>query len=361
MAIFTNTITKNEIELPVYEGYGLENSEYMNIFTEALEDDLAVIEAMHGYDMAEILGNRKINGVIESKSAENVDYKPEEDEEIGELKEELQTTLEAEGEKAKSKFRQGVEKVWAKIKAFFASVVRFFKNLGTTSKEFLGKNKKYINNIKSDLSFEYEMYNWNIVRLTAEVGNNLKKTNSSIEDLQKQTIARMNDRFTDEDVAQMVDKLNTLSEHYSDLFRGTVVGETKVSAEEYSDKLFNYFRGENARKDGKKPATITKAEIAKFVGFLEKADTQISNLNSVEKEISNKYKDIINTTNGLKFEHEASGKKLGLIRKYNNVVNGYSQLVTSTIRTWASAVQACANDYKVVIRKAITKSGYASI
>lgn len=355
MAIFTNTITntKNDIDLPVYEGYGLENCEYMNIFTEAFEDDLDVIEAMHSYDMAEILGNRKIKSVIESKSESDEDYNPEEDEEIGELKEELQTTLEAEGEKAKGKFVEAVKKVWAKIKAFFQGVVRFFKNLGLSSKEFAARNKKYMAQLDTNLKFTQRMYKWNHNTLLTDIPKSVTDVSKFITDLQKTLVSKLaNNDLTKEQVEKVKDVMNNYSKSHSDIFRGSVVGKDKVSSEDFSAEFAAYCRGKE-----KVDISVTKDTVVNFMSILEQTDKKITDINNMEKVIDNQYKTIIRETNALKFEYEVSGAKLGLIKKYNSIVNEHSQLTLSVIRKWSSAIQSCANDYKAVISKAITKSG----
>ena len=117
MAIFTNT-TIDKYDIPVYEGYSFETCGHYDALTESLEDDLAITEAMHAFDMAEIEGFRRIKALRESNE--------DKDDEIEEEEEKLESTLEESKKGILTKIKEAIQKLWGKITAFFKSI---FNNL----------------------------------------------------------------------------------------------------------------------------------------------------------------------------------------------------------------------------------------
>lgn len=143
------------------ESYGIEDGAAI-AHLEAFDDMLAIVEAMHEADMAEIEAKKK-------------EAEADSDEEIGEIKESLERVLEGAFSNIWAKIKEYLNKLWAKLKSFFHAARRFFDGLVMSATDFVKKYKKELNDLDSSgklRGFKYEMFKYTDI---SSVGDKIKK------------------------------------------------------------------------------------------------------------------------------------------------------------------------------------------
>lgn len=368
MAIFNTTRTTEEtFDLPVYEGYGLENCAFMEAFIEDLDAELAVIEAMHAYDMIEIEGLRKISAMTESATGEETDYEPEEDEDEGDLTEEpakvteakaeLQAALEEAGEKVKKTMRERLSELWAKIKAFFSNIGRYIKSIFVNNKDFTTKYAEALDKVSknSGIKFDVNGFEYNHKLLTTNFGAHIAGSNQKTMELVNTYKGKIFGTSDEGTLTKLREDFEKKTEGLLDAVRGKCVGASgTVSEEEFDKALFDAFRGAGASENKKKEITIGSSEINNCKKFLDEYNNQINVLKKAEKESDNMFKPIISE---LKDDNKtALAGQVTIMNKLINIVSGHHRIVTKGINAWIKAVGEYNSFCRKVLLKAMSES-----
>ena len=353
MAIFGNFNSTEKIDLPVYEGYGLDDCAFMEAFVEDLDAELAVIEAMHAYDMTEIEGLRKISAMTESS------YSDEEDYIITEAKTELKSLLEAASEKVKKSIGDRIRNIWGKIRAFFVSVIAKIKNFFSRNKDFLVKYKKALDKVekKTDIKFTVKGFNFNHDQMGTAFSAAISDVNKYADDKIDEFRRTVRDLKTEEEINEFISSSfrDSFKEDLDDV-RGAAFGDgTPMTAEEYQDYLFDFFRGQDAHKNREGvDVTINISKIKECRSFLSIYNNQLAAVDKAKTQCDNIFNQLIAEINkpfpGDK--EELDEKRYSIINKVVTIVTASNGIVTQAFNAWTSAL----NDYSAFSQKVLLQA-----
>ena len=332
MAIFGNR-NLNELDVPTIEsGYGAEVNGNMDALIESFDDDLAIIEAMHDVDMKEMQGKAEIEKMKENDA---------DDEDVEKAEKELEKVTEAGIKDIFAKIVEKLQKLWAKIKAWFASIRKFFDGIFMSAEDFV---KKYENQLRSLVSagklkdYKYKMYNYtntDVVKVDAPEVKVDDFTNGSAEEIKKELA-----------------ELKENEEKFLDGIRGLCCGETSVSSEDFQKKLFAYYRDGAEDDSDKKEITV---DIDKIIAFTKNGKAKLNELDkrrtTLDKIFTKYVGDVNKMASVAEKNTEDNDKKSAIVQAANYIVTqcGKQQNIFQTsINAWRTAVNEQLNTYKSV-------------
>lgn len=229
MSIFGKGYNNSTVTAPVYEGYGVDVNGDILAITESFDDQLEIVKALHAIDMEELAMRSDVRQLRES----GADLSS-----IEERQQQYEAVTEGMVKNAYQKIKEFFSKLWGKIRAFFASVVRYFDSLFKSSKEFATRYERDLK--KLDLQgFKYKMHKYtNLDGLKLEridrkevvqsIFKGLKSVDASEQGLEKLRAEIEEQRQNkDKDVAEL---------------RGLFVKKGPLTAEEFAEALYAYFR-----------------------------------------------------------------------------------------------------------------------
>lgn len=327
-ALFNSSYTSNN-DVPVVEaarGYGFEIDGDSLAIRESFEDQLAVVQAIHGVEMEEINLQSTVRQLTESGATP---------EEIQTQTAELQAVIESKLGSVWASIKKFFKDLWAKVKGFFQSIMRSFDALFLSGKKFVSKYKSQINGIKQKLSgFEYEMFDY--TNMDADVKVEIPET-AKFEDILN-TITAATDGGRLEGYSKMIDEFD--SDEAAKFIRGEVVGKSNLTSEEYNEALFAYFRGGATSKDERKTKSV---DINSIIADLEKT-TPKGILKKSETDVDTKFKKAIAAVE--KVEKKFEGLSAGADGNYNAGTKDAPKNISAAARD--TAVKAARNLSKTV-------------
>ena len=329
--MFNTTSREETFELPVVEGYGCEVNGNVDACIESFDDQLAVIEAMHALDIAEIEYGRKINALRESGADE---------EEIKEVEDEEEAVTEASIKEIFARIKEAILKLWAKIKEFFKTALMYFNSLILSGKDFVKKYKKQIEGCKP---FLYERYTYTVDSHTSpkKVLGNMKWA--------KEKVGKMGAKQLDEFIDQIGDE-------NADKCRAFFLKKSgEVSSDEFAKELFKEFRN---GKDYKEEVMTGPAEYIKWLESESSSTTKVidefkSDLDKLFNEKLNDIKTAENEQN--KSDKEINQKRAKALSKVHSALAQYQSVSGQYINAWKNAVKEYDSTAKSICVRAIAE------
>jgi len=333
MAIFTsNKLTESIDEIIACEGYSYALGGNYDAIMESYDDDFAVIEAMHAFDLAE-----------------------------------LEAMKESAGETVESPVLEAnLKDIWDKIKAFFVNLgkrlLAFFKSVYDFVVTIVSSGETFAKKYKERLSklnlngFTYEMYEYaikdNFKAGTADMKAASKAADAGVEAIKGIQIKGQNAMVK---LTKISEEMDSGNDKALAALRQKLSGTAE--ADKYTTALFNKFR-----KGGKKKS-MSISSVSSYVEFLEKSTELMKSVKDAEKLV----KDTINSINGkinqaakeaetdAKTTDYASvgAKKAALMRKQINFFSSIQTIYTRYINAWSSATKEATATYKNVCYKAM--------
>lgn len=338
MSIFANN---NMVASEIYacEGYDIATGGNYDAIMESYDDDMAVIEAMHAFEMAEL-------EAMKESGSENVST----------------PLMEASLKEIWAKIKEFFVNLGKRILGFFRSVIDYINSIVLSGTDFAKKYKERLAKV-SLKNFKYEMYEYTIV-------DEFKKGHDSIGKYEDLATASMNDiRGMDIKSKDIDMKFIRLGEEYDKSHEDTLKALRKLLSgeekeENFAEGLFKRFRGGDDKKK-----EIAVSGLGKYVTFLEKSEGLLKSAKSANNAVKNTFANIekiINTeaNNAEKASKSAEGresqilaKKAALMRKQLKTFSAIQSLGTRFINAWSSATKEAVSTYKALCFKALTHKG----
>lgn len=288
MAIFTGTTRSNGYD-PAYESYGNAIGGGMDALIEGFSDELAVIEAMHALDMAEIELTKKVRSIRESAESEEEEVDVEE--EIKEAEESYVVATEASMKDIWAKIKAWFKKLWEKVKAFFAGLIRGVAAFILTPKAFLKQYRDKLNALKNFevkvKTYEYDKLEDAVNNMAASVKPALMMhvhtvdtwVGSKVMDVRSANLSDKEEFAGSEtQYLELVEKIEEDQKDLVEKFVKSVTGSDDV--EEFSTNVYEKLRG------GKEPKEITITDVKPYIAIIEKSAGIVDSLKKVEKSIN---------------------------------------------------------------------------
>lgn len=310
---------------------------------ECMTDMLGVIESIHAHDMAEIQADAQIKALQESGASEA---------EIEEVRENYTVVMEGAAKDMYDKLVQMLKNLWAKIKGYFKSMVRFFEGLTKSGKDFVKKYEKDL--LALDLTgYTPLMYDWNEGRLTADA--NVDNFPLIVEGVVDQYV---NVGGSLEKVQAAAKVLGEKKEEILGKIRGKFVGEASLDASDYNEAIFKYFRKGATGADDKKETAVKIHEIIAIL----KEDKTVTKLKKAEANVDKVFSDKIKTVSKTRDEFEKAVRNQGmsseegqmskaqanLLSRSITIFNEGQSIALTFVRGWKDAVVARNREYKNV-------------
>lgn len=321
---FLSTSVNKTYDHPVYEGYSHEDGGASLIIMESYQDSQAVIESLSELDLHI-------------------------------LKESSTVVLEASVKDILGKVKAGLQKLWGKLKAFFASIMRYFDGLTKSAAEFAKKYEKELT--KRSLSdFKYKMYNYTIPAAPEKDAFSAEKTLDEIEKLIDETTVLSTLNGAKENLV----KAREEKEETEEEARGNILKTSKLTAEEYRKELFSHFRGGAESKEDKEEVSVEIGNIISTVKDSPKLKRAVEAAAKATDASFNKYlknldaaakKIEILASNG-EVATTAMGVFSGSIRLYANEVSFIKGIAAQYFNAWIDAVKERDRTYKSVMQAA---------
>lgn len=354
MSLFGGRSNYSTMEAPVFEGYDCLHNGDLRAIEEGYEDQLAIIEAIHEIDMAELDYNRDLKSLNESYG--DIDARTN------------QYTVALEGLVANAweKIKKFFTNMWGKLKAFFDSVVRFFDSLFKSGKDFAEKYEKQLDRL-SLTGYKFKMYDYSVesqVQKASDIFSAIQKFLENKKIYPTFALSAENKDVIEKTMETMSDD----KENILDEFRGTMCGESSANKEEYSKKLFGLFRsGATSENDKKDVSVDIKKVIAdlKNTKISEAVNKTITDMNTVftnylktlttlenkisdstnEKPASFKEGNITHTSATVT---NMKGEATEYVRKCSTFFSECKEIALENFRTWKEAITERNTVYKSV-------------
>lgn len=338
MAMFTNTSREETFELPVVEGYDCEVNGNIDACIESFDDQLAVIEAMHALDIAEIEYGRKIQSLKESGA---------EDEEIEDAEEELEKVTEASIKDIFAKIKEVIKKIWAKIKAFFASVKKFFDALILSGKDFA---KKYQKEIEGCKPFIYERFEYTIDMSDI---NPAEAAKDMVGEAESEMLKGIENATADE-IKEAEDYYANIDD---DELRAEFAGKSgKLTSAEYQKELYKACRN---GKDYKEKLTTDPKTFVDWL--LNKSANSAKNIANVGNEIDKIMSNLTSSINSIEGKVKSNAndplasRRASICNKMVSTVSKINSFASQGVNAIKAAHKECDGVAKAICVRAIAE------
>lgn len=347
---------------PTFEGYNVEAGGEFAIAMESAQDQLEIVAAIADLDV------QTTNFVKESMDAgeDGLEY----------VSESYGPVLEASGSNVFEKIKAAIKKLWGKVKAFFASVVRSLDAMTKSAQDFVKKYKKQIENLKL-AGFKYEMHTYTVEDFEVDYKADAQKDAAAVV---KTITANINQGAKSESELESVQKqIETFKEGVEDRldeFRAAILKTSgKLDAQDFREAVRKKLR--NGKEDNEKEeVNINIQSIISQIEGTNKLNTKIS---KVQKEADKIFGDSIKLVDdlekainkarptergGINVEHN-SGAKISMTSAVapkaavvastiSRELSAKQAIVNTAISEWSSAVKERDSVYKQVIMKAFS-------
>lgn len=367
----SNTNTNPEItyEVPTFENYSAFSSGAQDIAIETYQDQLLVMESLA------YLENRS----IAFEAASKVEDRSEDQEAT---LENLTTVLEAAGGSVFEKIHNALTRLWGKVKAFFESIKRYLDSMFKSSADFV---KKYESQLLKVNASGYKLKMFNYTNLEAQsVEGAITKAAAIVEKAKATVATTINSVGSDASevkIKALKDDLRRLEEGKSEVvegFRGALVGGGRLSADEFSKKLYSHFRGSKESKDQRDDVEV---DIKHMIKVLSESGKLLSTAKSAQSKIDEGFKKALahvaaarskvkgakvddNGTSSIKvgdgehsFKGNAAGVLASLLRYDYDLVAAQQSANTAYFQAWVRAVKERDSEYKSALRGALSYNG----
>lgn len=320
MRIFDNVTESSTVsfDVPVFEGYDAETGD-LRAISEAAQDMVGVYEAMHGYAMAEL-------GVEQGT-----------------------VTLEGLGDKAKNVFDRiiaSLKKLWGKIRNFFQNVIAAFNAKIKKGKDFAKMYKDKVNKLGKAEVYPYTGLGKNptkglFTKASSFIMGQVDHSNS--------------------DDSEFTARKSSIIEG----LRGSLVGTSRLSAEEFDEKVKAYMRGADTKSEFEmnKDIVFSILENTEALKAAESAktemdksfDTAIKRIEQDKKDAEAKIKQIEdNNANGLYGGQKKPHNEIINRAKHESALFTEAQSICTTFfNIWKAVWAEREKEYKAIVVRAM--------
>lgn len=345
----------NNIEYtgPVYEGYSIEHGGAYSIEMECALEQVQITQLLSEVATIDHETEGRLSHVTESYDIESV-------------LESATPVLESAAGNAIAKVKAFLMKLWGKVKAFFASLIRALDGMTKSTADFVKKYQKQIDGLKL-YGFKYNMYKYTVDSSAIETAYNadvitelgLKKAIGAL----LTAGGSGSDRLDKIDAA--LDNARDNKDNILDKARGDLIGKGPLDASDFRDEVRKSFRnGEDETKE-------VDVNIQTIIKEVKETSKLTSKINKVQKDSDNFFKDqikmiddiekAINKDNGfdkggVKANYSAgtAPKAAAFASFISTGVSSQQAIVNSFISEWHAAVKERDSVYKKVIMKAFS-------
>ena len=325
MSFLNSSVTSTVFEHPVYEGY-------------SFEDAGATLIAMESYDDSE--------SVIESISALDILI----------LRESELPVLEAGAKDVIERVKSAFKKLWGKLKAFFATIMRYFDAMTKSAADFAKKYEKELGT-KSLSNFKYKMFNYTIPEAPDKNASSAEKVLDDITGvLSNFTLAAGADK-----AKEGLNKLKEDREETEEEIRAEVAGKGgKLTAEEFRKELFATFRGGAEGADDKAERDINIRTIISEVKDSPKLKRAVEAASKQTDATFNKYlKALTAAQKKVEIKDDeghnnatAMAVLSGYVGQYQRIVTFQKTTISQFYSAWITAIKERDRTYKSVMQAA---------
>lgn len=334
MSIFATNNYTEETEIIAAEGYDVTLGGACDLVIESCMDEMAVIEAMHAYDMAEL------EAIKESGNNET-----------------LTPAMEASMKDVWTKIKAFFKKMAERVMGFFKNVMDFVNSIVMSGSEFAKKYEERLNKVSLS-GFTYEMYEYNFESIFAKGIDVVDAKVASVEKLMK-TLSDINitkdSASANTDLAKIATEIDQNKDSELTKLRKELAGVD--SADGYRNALAKKFRNGGSKK------SLTITDLQKYVKFLKTSNGLIKHIEgcknsmkakfaTMEKDINNAARDAEKADGNGQYAHIAS-KKAHLMRQCIQVNSSINSILIGYINEWSSAVKEATGVYKNLCFKAM--------
>jgi hypothetical protein len=300
------------ITAPVYEGYDVLDHGDLLAIQESYDDQLSIVQHIHELDSELLVLESDLSTLKDSGAT---------DQELEQHRENVETVMEASVAGAWESIKAFFRKLWGKLKAFFASVTRYFDGLFRSAQGFV---KKYETNLKRlDLGgYKFTMHDYTHLENDGKVPgfDDAPAVKALYDDVFSQTAASAGNDAAMQKLRGLIETSKDKKEEILNGVRGRILGGGSMTPEEFRGEAFGYFRAgaknHEARKEmsvdiNKVMNSIKNQEAKKKVDdFLKETDKEFSDVIKRIGTLENAFKGAKVTDSGLSSEVEGpSGAK----------------------------------------------------
>ena len=331
MSIFNNNGFESEIV--ACEGYDITLGGAFDIMTESYDDDLAVIEAMHSFEIAELEAMKE--------SGQSVVSTP---------------VMEASLKDIWTKIKEFFKNLWQRILGFFKNVGDFINSVVMSGSAFAKKYKERLNKVKLN-GFSYEMYEYKIADNFKKGTGDMKSfTKAAADEVAKLKSMKITADNALANLTRQGEKLEAEKETQLSEFRKRICGE--ADPEKMTEALFNKFRA------GGKKKSISVSDLSQYIAFLEKSEELNKTIKEAKETVNKTFSDINNAIKDAANEAEkdtkngeytqAAAKKASFMRAQIGYYSACNSIYTRFVNAWSSAAREAVGTYKSLCFKALT-------
>lgn len=322
-------------EIVACEGYDITLGGHYDAIMESYDDDFAVIEAMHAYEMAEL------EAMKESGSEEQAEATPG-------MKEKLKETWQ--------KILTFVKNLGQRIMAFFKSAYEYMVALVNSDANFVKKYKERLTKLDLAGFPEYEMYDYELNTIDKDLTVLNKYSEAG-----KALINKIADRLEIGGVdfntmyATMDKEIDDMRHSKPDELRKELAG----TADQFSEALFKKFRKGGAKK------SVKVSNLNEYIKFLENdAPKYAKEVKAAQDKVKGEFNDLYKYVNKAASESFKSGaeaksvrdgaRKAGLMRSTLNMHSSIRSIYNQYVNAWSAAVKEVSVSYKSLCVRALS-------
>lgn len=354
MSIFGKGYNNYTVTAPVYEGYGVDVNGDILAITESFDDQLEIVKALHAIDMEELAMRSDVRQLRESGADLYA---------IEERQHQYEAVTEGMVKNAYQKIKEFFSKLWGKIKAFFASVVRYFDGLFKSSQDFA---KKYEQQLKKlDLhGFKYKMHKYTNLGIVKKLTDQTAQIEGVFAELK--AVDESEEKI--KELQEGIDALRENKDEHIAYMRGQFVRkEMPLTQKEYTEVLYAFFRNGATSDDDMEEqpvdiehilAVLKDTNVKKEVGnWAKKNDKEFSkilkDISEIERKLATaKEKDGRYTVKHSDFEASIPTKAYSLVLEGLRLIAGFvsaqKDIEMQFFRAWRSAYAERESVYKRV-------------
>ena len=257
--------------------------------------------------------------------------------------EEVATLIEGAVKDFFEKLKESLQKLWAKIKAWFKHIVEAVKRFFLSGKELVKKHKSKIEKAAKDHSTkEVKCFKWNPEALVSKTLDMINKLES--------------DKVAKDVYVQILDKKEVDTAEAKEKILATV-GVEKVG--EIAKEL-----KEVARRGEKDTYTIGELNIGEFITVVGSSDKLIKAVETTNKVVDKTMREGISMVNEMAkdaYKDEQDTEVVGTIKKaasaYTELVRYGATLRTSVVKAYTSEVKAMSRQMTAVLKGLLNYAG----
>lgn len=308
----------NRIDVPEVNGYSADALGNAFIAIESLDDELELTKIIHAMDMAE-LETMKV-------AKEGSEYAMES------ALQEYEVATEGFFSNFYEKVKKMLASMIAKIKAFFKSVIRFFQGFILTGKKFITKYQKQLEKLNMEGKLDgHTVKTYKFTKLDGREAADVFNSAYSTLNAQGANYAKLSGGA--KTISDAADKLKETKSDILEKVRGAMFGSGTLTAEEYNEKLFGFFRDNASNENDKDEIELSANEVINFL----KDSKVLKTAQDAEKDADKMFSTLIKELDKLKKDlvsGDTGGKeyKIGAAQKDDdNKSSNSSMKMSSTV------------------------------